>query len=126
MNACTKKNRYLIFGVDDILGLLSGKQFFFSLDFMSGYWQLAIALDDIEKAAFTTAVVLFEFKTMPFGLCNAPSSFQREMDSVLAGLIWRTLIVYLENILVSSTDLTAIFKICKQYFNTPTATSNET
>jgi hypothetical protein len=104
VNACTKKDRYPIPRVDDSLDILSGKQYFTTLDLMSGYWQIPLAEDDIEKTAFITPVGLFEFTTMPFGLCNAPSSFQRAMDSVLAGLKWRSCIVYLDDILVFSDD----------------------
>ena len=66
-----------------------------TLDLMSGYWQIPVASDDFAKTAFTTSLGLLQFTTMPFGLCNAPSSFQRAMDSVLTGLKWKTCIVYL-------------------------------
>ena len=54
VNACTKKDRYPIPRVDDSLDILSGKQYFTTLDLMSGYWQIPVASDDIEKTAFTT------------------------------------------------------------------------
>ena len=83
---------------------------------MFGYWQIPVAPEDIEKTAFITSVRLFEFTTMPFGLCNAPSSFQRAMDSVLAGLKWRTCIVYLDDILVFSTDFDSHLKDLETVF----------
>ena len=53
-----------------------------------------------EKTAFCTTKGLFEFNVMPFGLCNAPATFQRLMDMVLAGLQWSSCLVYLDDIIV--------------------------
>ena len=53
---------------------------------------------DREKTAFCTPEGLFEFNVMPFGLCNAPATFQRLMDSILAGLHWRSCLVYIDDI----------------------------
>ena len=55
--------------------------------------------------AFTTHQGLFEFVRMPFGLCNAPATFQRAMQSVLAGLEWRACFVYIDDILIASSTL---------------------
>lgn len=104
VNNLSKKDRYPIPRVDDSLDLLPGNQFFTTLDLLSGYWQIPVAAEDMEKTAFTTPVGLFEFTVMPFGLRNAPSSFQKAMDSVLAGLKWRTCIVYFDGVLVFSKD----------------------
>ena len=56
--------------------------------------------EDRAKTAFCTTEGLFEFKLMPFGLCNAPATFQRLMDVVLCGLQWTTCLVYLDDIIV--------------------------
>ena len=100
----TKKDRYPIPRVDDSLNLLAGNQYFTSLDLQSDFWQLSVAPEDIEKTAFITPVGLFEFTVMPFGLCKAPSTFQKTMDTVLAGLKWQTCIVYLDEVLIFSPD----------------------
>ena len=55
---------------------------------------------DREKTAFCTKDGLFEFKVMPFGLCNAPATFQRLMDLVLAGMQWSQCLVYLDDIII--------------------------
>ena len=74
---------------------------FLILDLKSGYWQVEMEAKDKEKTAFTTGNGLWQFKVMPFGLCNAPATFERLMDRVLAGLPPETAMVYIDDILVS-------------------------
>ena len=81
----------------DTLDTLAGSVWFTTLDLKSGYWQVEVAQEDRAKTAFSTQEGLFEFNVMPFGLCNAPATFQRLMDSVLAGLKWSTCLVYLDD-----------------------------
>ena len=64
------------------------------------YWQVQIVEGDRPKTAFCTTDGLFQFKVMPFGLCNAPATFQRLMDLVLAGLQWSQCLVYLDDVIV--------------------------
>ena len=63
-------------------------------------WQVEIEECDREKTAFCTSEGLYEFNVMPFGLCNAPATFQRPMDTVLAGLQWDHCLVYLDDIII--------------------------
>ena len=70
------------------------------MDLLSGYWQVEVAEGDQEKTAFVSQSGLFEFKVMPFALCNAPATFQRLMDLVLAGVQWSHCLVYLDDIIV--------------------------
>ena len=100
LNAVTRKDAYPLPRVDDTLDTLAHARWFTTLDLISGYWQVAVHPDDREKNAFCTPNGLFEFKVMPFGLCNAPATFQRLMDSVLAGLQWSTCLVYLDDIII--------------------------
>ena len=100
VNAVTRKDAYPLPRVDDILDTLSSCKWFTTLDLLSGYWQVEVDPNDREKTAFTTYDGLFEFLKMPFGLCNAPATFQRLMDLVLAGLQWSNCLVYLDDVLI--------------------------
>ena len=102
LNAITTKDVYPLPRVDDILDTLAECKYFSSLDLASGYWQVELDAESRPKSAFTTYRGLFEFIRMPFGLCNAPATFQRLMQSVLSGLEWNTCFVYLDDILVAS------------------------
>uniref|UniRef100_H3H673 Reverse transcriptase n=1 Tax=Phytophthora ramorum TaxID=164328 RepID=H3H673_PHYRM len=73
---------------------------FTTLDLRAGYWQIRVADRDKDKTAFTTKKGLYRFVRMPFGLMNAPSTFQRMMNGVLRGLTWATCLVYLDDIVV--------------------------
>ena len=68
--------------------------------FTSGYWQVEVAKEGGPKAAFRTMEGLFEFRVMPFGLCNSPATFQWLMDLVLAGLQWSHCLVYLDAVII--------------------------
>ena len=104
VNQVTKKDAYPIPRIDDSLDALSGSQFFSTLDLVSGYWQVDVHPKDKEKTAFGTHMGLFQFRKMPFGLCNAPSTFERLMERVLKGLQWHICLLYLDDIVVFSTD----------------------
>ena len=101
VNNVTRKDAYPLPRVDDILDTLAGSQWFSTLDLICGYWQVEIKEEDQEKTAFCTPDGLFEFEVMPFGLCNAPATFQRLMELVLAGLQWTTCLVYLDDVIVT-------------------------
>ena len=77
----------------DTLSTLAGVRWFSTLDLVSGYWQ-------VEVDPFCTIEGLFQFKVMPFGLCNASATFQRLMDLVLAGLQWSHCLVYLDDVII--------------------------
>lgn len=93
--------------IDDTLDTLAGSEYFSTLDLLSGYWQVEVAEQDREKTAFATKEGLYEFKVMPFGLCNAPATFQRLMDLVLAGVKWTSCLVYQDDIIIFGRTLEA-------------------
>ena len=99
LNAATVKDAHPLPRIDD----LHGAKWFSTLDFKSGYWQVPITEQDKAKTAFrTSSGQLFEFNQVPFGLCNAPATFSRLMDRVLASLHWETCLFYLGDIIVFS------------------------
>ena len=88
LNAVTTKDPFPLSGIEDTLDALGGAKYFSTgLDLCSGFHQLPMNPDDREKTAFTTQDGDFQFKRMPFGVCNGPSSFQRLMTTVLAGAV---------------------------------------
>lgn len=88
--------------IDDALDCLHGAKYFFSIDLRSGYWQIAVDDMDREKTAFITPDGLYQFKVMPFGLCNAPATFERMMDALLHGFKWSICLCNLDDVIVFS------------------------
>ena len=100
LNGVTRKDAYPLPRIEDCLDYLGGANIFSTLDLQSGYWQLEMKEEDRPKTAFSTRTGHYEYVTMPFGLCNAPSTFERAMELLMKGLQWRTLILYLDDIVV--------------------------
>ena len=99
LNDATTKDAYPLPRIDDTLDMLAGKQWFFTLDLANGYWQVSLSQEARVKTAFATHSGLFQFRVMPFSLCNAPATFERLMDRVLQGLRWSRCLVYLDDII---------------------------
>ena len=102
VNNLTIKDSYPLPRIDDTIDALRGSKWFSTLDLASGYWQVPMAPEDAEKTAFTTQFGLYQFKKMPFGLANAPATFERLMELVLSGLHWEICLIYLDDIIVFS------------------------
>ncbi|GFW62725.1 hypothetical protein TNCV_2624881 [Trichonephila clavipes] len=97
LNDVTKRDNYPLPRIDDTL---AGTTWFSTLDLMSCYWQVEISPDDKEKTAFAMGQRPWQFKVMHFGLCNAPATFERLMETVLGGLSYETCLVYLDYIII--------------------------
>src|SRR5438045_8867946 len=100
-----------------MLDSLGGSTYFTSLDLASGYWQVEMKPEDREKTAFITQFGTFQFKVMPFGLCNAPATFQCLMDEVLQGILWDYVVVYLDNLNIYSWNFDEHLMLLRAVFN---------
>ena len=100
LNAVTEKDSHPLPNIRDIFDQLEGATVFSLLDLVSGYHQIEMHPNSREKTAFSCHLGHFEYNRMPFGLCNAPSVFQRYMNFVLQGLIGKGCLVYLDDIVV--------------------------
>eukprot|EP00171_Calliarthron_tuberculosum_P021901 IDg21901t1 len=104
LNALTVKDTYPLPRMDDCLDSLGTASHFTTLDCNSGYWKVKLAEGDRDKTAFTSHAGTFQFKRMSFGLCNAPETFQRALDILLAGYRWRSCFVYLDDVIIFSSS----------------------
>lgn len=102
LNQLTLKDSYPLPRVDESLDFLSRGKFITTLDLSRGYWQVSVEGKSRPKTAFISHCGLFQFKVLPFGLSNAPATFQRVMNTVLAGLIYKCCAVYLDDIVIAS------------------------
>ena len=102
LNSVTRKDSYPLPRIQDCLDALGGTHWFSSIDLQSGYWQSEVLPQHAPKTAFACSSGLFQFKVLPFGVCNGGATFQRLMDYVLSGLSWKICLLYLDDIIVFS------------------------
>jgi hypothetical protein len=111
LNNRTKKDAYAIPRIEDTLHLLAGSKYFSKLDLRSGYWQIEINEPDKQKTAFQAGNLgFYEFNRMPFGLCNAPATFQRVMERCMGDLNLRDCLIYLDDVIIFSTSFSEHLK----------------
>ena len=100
LNTATIKDHFPLPFIDQMLDRLAGHPYFCFLDGYSGYNQIAIAPEDQEKTTFTCPYGTFAFRRMPFGLCNAPATFQRCMMSIFSDLVEEVMEVFMDDFTV--------------------------
>ncbi|GBG65827.1 hypothetical protein CBR_g53798 [Chara braunii] len=102
LNKITRKSTEPLPRIDDLLDMVQGCTVFNKVDLKSGYHQIEMAEEDVYKTAFKTRYGTYEFLVMPFGLCNAPDTFQTEMHRIFRPYLDKFMVVYLDDILVYS------------------------
>ena len=118
LNQRTINDAYAIPRIEDSLHLLAGSKFFTKLDLKAGYWQVELKEEDKAKTAFQVGNIgFYECNRMPFGLCNAPATFQRLMERAMGELNLKDCLIYLDDIIIFSESfdqhlerLEAVFK----------------
>lgn len=105
LNEITIKDKYPLPRIDEVIDRLSKAVVFTTLDAVSGYHQFEIAEEDKCKTAFKFRGGFYEYNRMPFGLCNAPATFQRAMDRLFSGSHSEYVIPYLDDIIVFSENI---------------------
>lgn len=101
VNEATQKDAYPLPKIEECLDTLSGSKLFSTLDLLSGYHQFEVKEKDRPRTALFIKHGLFEYTRMPFGLSNAPSTYQRGMELVLRGLQWVTLLIFLDDVSIT-------------------------
>ena len=100
LNTATRKDHFPLPFIDQMLDMLAEHPHFCFLDGYSGYNQIAIAPEDQEKTTFTCPYDTFAFRRMPFGLCNAPATFQRCMMSIFSNLVEEVMKIFMDDFTV--------------------------
>jgi len=100
VNECTVKKSFYFPDTSELFDRLGGNKYFSTLDMQKGYYQVKMEKDSIQKTAFSCSEGHFEFLRMPFGLCNAPCTFQSVVQSILSKENNKTCLIYLDDIIV--------------------------
>jgi hypothetical protein len=107
LNYATRKDHFPLPFMDQMLERLAGNEFYCFLDGFSGYFQIPIDPPDQEKTTFTCPYGTFAYRCMPFGLCNAPRTFQRCMMSIFSDMIEKTMEVFMDDFSVYGDSFTS-------------------
>ena len=96
----TIKEPYPIPRTDEAFDALSKAKLMTTFDLTWGYWQTPLAEEDKKKTAFTTKSGRWEYNVLPMGITNAAPTFQRNMETMLSGLLWKKCIIYIDDVII--------------------------
>ena len=105
LNKKTERDAYPMMRLDDLLDTVSGYKYYSSLDLKSAYNQINVVSEYRHKTAFTSPLGLYQFVRMPFGLVNAPATFQRIISRVFREEMFKSVVCYLDDILIFSNTI---------------------
>ncbi|RVW69204.1 Transposon Ty3-I Gag-Pol polyprotein [Vitis vinifera] len=100
LNAMTRKDHFPLPFIGQVLERVSGHPFYYFLDGYSGYFQIEIDVEDQEKTTFMCPFGTYAYRRMPFGLCNAPATFQRCMLSIISDMVERIMEALMDDITI--------------------------
>ena len=122
LNKATRKDHFPLPFLDQMLDRLAGHEYYCFLDGYSGYNQISTAPEDQEKTTFTCPYGTFAFRRMPFGLCNAPGTFQRCMMAIFSDMVERTIEIFMDDFSIMGNS----FDNCLENLRTVLARCEET
>ena len=102
LNAKTVPDAYPLPRIEDCLDSLGAAEIFMTIDCNAGYWQVPVAPEDRNETTFTSYLGTFRYTRMPFGLRNAPTTFQCALDIILSGVRWQSCLIYLDDVILFS------------------------
>ncbi|UYV73181.1 hypothetical protein LAZ67_10002104 [Cordylochernes scorpioides] len=117
LNAITIDDKQPLPYIQDMFDRLHNAKYFTTLDIAWGYWHVEIHPDSVEKTAFITNDGHYEFLVMPFGLKNAPSTFQRIIQHIIGNLLWNGVCNYQDDILIYSSTFKDHIELMKKIFD---------
>ena len=102
INKATVKENWPIPRTEEAIDALCGAKYITTLDATSGYWQIPLSEESKAKTAFQTLTRRWQYKCLPMGITNAAPTFQKNMEIMLSGLLWKCCVVYIDDIIIYS------------------------